>query len=178
MYIGTVAKRYAKALWEYALECKAEDEVYQQMLSLCRSFMQVKELQQALVNPVIDHTAKTALLCQAAGGALHPVCERFVALVFHQHRERYLLFISASFVTLYRQKKNIYVGHLTTAVPLDKPTEEHLHALIAKAVNGTVEFDTHVDDRLIGGFILQLDNRQMDASVRGQLRQIQAELMR
>ena len=37
---------------------------------------------------------------------------------------------------------------------------------------------TKVDESIIGGFILQLDNQRMDASVKGQLRQIKAELMR
>lgn len=178
MYIGPIAKRYAKALLAYAIECKAEAEVYEQAFSLCRTLMQVKELQRAMLNPVLDRTAKVDLLRTASGGAFHPVCERFIGLLFQQRRERYLLFILASFISLYRREKEIYVGQLTTAVPLDKATEEHLRAMVAQAVKGSVEFDLSVDEEILGGFILQLDNQRMDASVKGQLRQLRAELMR
>lgn len=176
MYIGPIAKRYAKALLAYATECKAEAEVYEQAFALCRTLMQVKELQHALSNPVLDRTAKVNLLRTASGGAFHPVCERFIGLLFQQRRERYLLFILASFISLYRHEKNIYIGKLTTAVTLDKATEEHLRVMVSQAVKGTVEFDISVDEKILGGFILQFDNRYMDASVKGLLRLIQTKL--
>jgi len=50
--------------------------------------------------------------------------------------------------------------------------------MVAQAVKGTVEFDLSVDEEILGGFILQLDNQRMDASVKGQLRKLRAELMR
>ena len=176
METGTIATRYAKALWAYALECKAEEEIYPQMLSLCRSLVQVKELQRALLNPAINRTTKFALLAQASGVEhLHPVSHRFLSLVFDQRRERYLLFIIASFIAHYRHAKGLYVGKLTTAVPLDEATLDLLKQMIAKSIQGTVEFDVRVDNDLIGGFILQLDNLRMDASVKGQLKQIAEE---
>ena len=50
--------------------------------------------------------------------------------------------------------------------------------MVAQAVKGTVEFNVQVDKELLGGFILQLDNQRMDASVKGQLRQLKAELLK
>lgn len=178
MYIGSIAKRYGKALLAYATECSAEEDVYQQMFILCRTLMQVKELQRVLLNPMLGRDEKIDLLHKAVGGTLHPVSQRFVVMVFQQRRERYLLFILASFISLYRKEKNIYVGKLTTAIPLDKATEEHMRTMIRQTVKGSVEFDLHIDEEILGGFILQLDNQRMDASVKGQLRQMRAELMR
>lgn len=178
MYIGPIARRYAKALLAYATECKAEAKVYEQVFTLCSTLARVDDLQRALLNPVLERTAKVSLLRTASGGEFHPVCERFIELVFQQHRERYLLFILASFIALYRREKGIYVGQLTTTVPLDKDTEERLRTLVAKAVKGTVEFNVQVDKELLGGFILQLDNQRMDASVKGQLRRLKAELLK
>lgn len=177
MDIGIISKRYAKALLAYAVECKAEDEVYQQMLTLCHSFMQVKELQPALINPVIDNATKISLLRQAAGGSLHAVNERFIELVFNQHRDRYLLFIFHSFIGLYRKFKHIVVGKLTTAVPLDEQIEQRLQRMVANATGGSVvEFNVKVDEEIQGGFILQLDNLRMDASIKGQLQQMKKQL--
>lgn len=178
MDIGTISSRYAKALLCYALECNVEESVYQQALVLSRTMMQVDELGKALFNPMLGKATKLSLLTEAAGGMLHEAFIRFIELLFHQRRERYLLFILHSFVGLYRRHQRIYVGQLTTAVPLDKPTEQHLRGMIAQAVKGTIEFDLHVDEDILGGFILQLDDRRLDASVKGQLRQVQKELGR
>lgn len=178
MDIGTISSRYAKALLRYALECKAEESVYQQALALSRTMMQVRELDKALLNPVLDKATKLSLLTEAAGGTLHEAFIRFIDLLFSHHRERHLLFVLHSFVGLYRRHQRIYVGQLTTAVPLDKPTEQHLRDMIAQAVKGTIEFDLHIDEDILGGFILQLDDRRLDASVKGQLRHLQKELGR
>lgn len=178
MDIGTISSRYAKALLRYALECKAEESVYQQALVLSRTMMQVRELDKALLNPVLDKATKLSLLTEAAGGTSHEAFIRFIDLLFRQRRERYLLFILHSFVNLYRRHQRIYVSQLVTAVPLDEMTEQRLRDMIAKATTGTVELDIQVNQDILGGFILQWDNLRLDASVKGQLRQVRKELGR
>lgn len=177
MDIGTISKRYAKALLLYAEECEAEERVYQQVLTLSHHLMQVKELGKALLNPVLADSVKMSLLAQAVGGTMDEVLTRFIGLLFKQRRERHLLFILHSFVGLYRRKKKIYVSQLTTAAPLDKATEERMRRMMARVVTGTVEFEARVDESLRGGFVLQMDHLRMDASVAGQLRQVRKELV-
>ena len=178
MEIGTIAKRYAKALYLYATECKAEERVYEQATTLCHAMAQVPDLMRALINPVVAQSAKVELLCQATGGQMHEAFMHFIRLVFNQHREGHLPFILHSFVALYRKQKHIYVAKVTTAIPMDSSVEELLRRKIADITQGgTIEFDIQVDSDIQGGFILQLDDQRMDASVKGQLRQIQAELM-
>ena len=179
MTLGNIAKRYAKALYLYATECKVEERVYEQAYALCRTMAHVPDLSRALLNPVVELPAKLSLLHNSVGGRMNDALVRFIELLFHNHRERYLMFILASFIAHYRHQKHIYVGRLTTSIPMDAEVEEQLRAMLSQITQGgRVEFDTKVDKSIIGGFILQLDNQRMDASVKGQLRQIKAELMR
>lgn len=178
MDIGTVSMRYAKALLQYAEECKAEECVYEQAVTMLRSLVEVKELQAALINPVINRTTKMDLLSKAAGNTLNPINERFLHLVFDQHRERQLIFILHSFISRYRKRKNILVGKLTTAVPLNPSVIERLRHEVTNSTKGTVEFEIKVDETIQGGFILQLDNQRMDASIKGQLALMRKNLMR
>ena len=73
----------------------------------------------------------------------------------------------------------MYVGKLITAVPMDSRMEELLRNMVSNATqDASVEFDTKVDETIQGGFILQLDDQRMDASVKGQLRYLREELMK
>ena len=178
MTLGNIAKRYAKALYLYATECKAEERVYKQAFALCRTMAHVPDLERALLNPVVDLPTKLSLLHNGAGGRMDDALVRFIELLFHNHRERYLLFILASFIAYYRHQKHIYVGKLTTAIPVDTKVEELLRGMVNQITQGgTIEFDTKVDETIVGGFILQLDNHRMDASVKGQLREVRKKLM-
>ena len=152
--------------------------MYEQALALCHTMAQVPDLMRALNNPVVEVSSKVELLSQATGGQMHEAFMHFIRMVFSQHREEHLPFILHSFVAHYRKQKRIYVGKLTTAIPMDSHIEELLRRKISDITQGgTIEFDIQVDSDIQGGFILQLDDLRMDASVKGQLRHIQSHLM-
>ncbi len=174
MDIGTISRRYAKALLMYAVENQVEDDVYISMIKLDRALMLVPDFSKALNNPILDKQRKLFLLCEATESN-SDVMMRFFDLVLKKRRERFLLFIVNSYLELYRKSKNIYTGNLTTAVPIDKKTEDNIRKLMEKATSAQVEFNSHVDESIQGGFILQIDSKRIDASVRGQLRKIRKQ---
>ena len=83
-----------------------------------------------------------------------------------------------SFVTLYRQQKNITRGRLITATAVSPETEAKMKQMVETKTQGTVEFQTEVDPDIIGGFILEYDTYRMDASVKSKLNSILTELKR
>lgn len=172
MDIGTLSKRYAKALYLFATEQGEEERVYKCVEAVNRVYMQVNELPKALTNPMLDTPTKVNLLKEAAGEMAHPMFDRFVQLVFEKHREHLILFMLHSFMDMYRKEKNIYVGKVVTAVPLTEETEKRIHALLVKVTGGDVELEKQVKPGIQGGFVLQVDSLQLDASVAGQLQRI------
>ena len=85
-------------------------------------------------------------------------------------------FMAASYITLYRQQKNIISGKLITAAAVDAKTEQKMKQMVESRTKGTVEFQTEVNPDIIGGFILEYDTYRMDASVQRQLRDILTQL--
>ena len=81
-------------------------------------------------------------------------------------------FIANSYVTLYRQQKNIISGRLITATAVSPSTEQKMRQMVESKTNGTVEFETEIDPDIIGGFILEYDTYRMDASVKAKLNTI------
>jgi F-type H+-transporting ATPase subunit delta len=66
---------------------------------------------------------------------------------------------------------------LTTAVKVDDSVREQVTGLISQIFKTTVELKENVDPEIIGGFILQIDDNYIDASIKNKLRKIKKELI-
>ena len=172
MDIGVISVRYARALLKSATEQQLDDAVYQEMQLMAKSYMEVPQLRQTIDNPMLSNDKKEALLLTAVGGEPTPLTRAFIALVLKEDREPVMQFIANSYVTLYRQQKNVIRGRLITAARVSPATEQKMRQMVESKTNGTVEFETEVNPDIIGGFILEYDTYRMDASVKAKLNSI------
>ena len=179
MDIGVIAKRYAKALLLFAQEQKAEDTVYQEVLQFIDSYGKVEQLATVLGNPLLPAEQKEQVICQAASIEVSPVFRKFATLVVAHRRESFMLFIAYSYVSLYREQKHISIGKLITAVPASEAVANRLEKLIEKRSQNSVDviLETKVDPSILGGFIFQLDDLRLDASVSSQFEQIKKQFI-
>ena len=172
MDIGVISVRYARALLKSATEQKLDDAVYQEMQLLAKSYLDVPQLRQSIAGPMLSKDKKETLLLTAVGGSATPLTKAFIQLVLKEGREPVMQFIANSYVTLYRQQKNIIRGRLITAAQVSAQTEQKMRQMVESKTSGTVEFETEVNPDLIGGFILEYDTFRMDASVKTKLNSI------
>ena len=176
MDIGVISVRYARALLKSATEAKIEDAVYTEMQQLAKSYVEVPQLRFTIDNPMLSKDKKEALLLTAAGEKPSDLTKTFIQLVLREDRERVMQFIANSYVTLYRQQKNVIRGRLITAAAVSPATEQKMRQMVEGKTNGTVEFESEVDPDIIGGFILEYDTYRMDASVKTKLNSILTQL--
>ena len=149
MDIGVISVRYARALLKSATDAKIEDAVYTEMQQLAKSYVEVPQLRFTIDNPMLSKEKKDESVMQ---------------------------FIANSYVTLYRQQKNVIRGRLITAAAVSPATEQKMRQMVESKTNGTVEFETEVNPDIIGGFILEYDTFRMDASVKAKLNSILSTL--
>ena len=173
MDIGIISVRYARALLKSALDANIDVQVYQEMQLLAKCYIEVPELRHTIDNPMLDKEKKQTLLLTAVGGdGASQLSKAFVALVLKEDRENMIQFMANSYVTLYRQQKNIIRGKLTTAVAVAPATEQKMRQMVESKTKGTVEFETEVNPDIIGDFVLEYDTYRMDASVKSRLNAI------
>jgi len=172
MDIGVISVRYARALLKSASDQKLEEQVYQDMMTLAKSYVEVPQLRQTIDNPMLAKESKQALLETASGSKACQLTKAFIALVLKEDRENMVQFMANSYVTLYRKQKNVIRGKLTTAARVSAQTEQKMRQMVESKTNGTVEFETEVNPDIIGGFILEYDTYRMDASVKSKLNNI------
>ena len=176
MDIGVISVRYARALLKSAMDAGKEDKVYQEMLTLAKSYLDVPLLRHTIDNPMLSKDKKEALLLTACGERPSDQTKAFVSLVLKEDRENVAQFMANSYITLYRKQKNVIRGKLTTAARVSAETEQKMRRMVESKTNGTVEFETEVNPDIIGGFILEYDTYRMDASVKSKLNSILTKL--
>ena len=168
--------RYARALFEYALEKKAEDKLFAEMKSVASAFSNTKGLRVALDNPVLDFDTKLELIKAAAGKNVSSEYINFAKLLLHRRRENHLQTISLIYLDLFRKQKNINVGKLITAYPVNDEVINKMKDFLRARQSGTLEFESIIDSDIDGGFILYIDTYRLDASIATQLKNIKKQL--
>ena len=178
MDIGVISTRYARALLRTATDAEQEAQVYQDMMTLAHSYIEVPQLRLTIAGPMLPKEKKQMLLETAAGKEPTALTRTFITLVLKEGREQFVQFMANSYVTLYRKQKNVISGKLTTAARVSAATEQKMRQMVESKTNGTVEFETEVNPDIIGGFILEYDTFRMDASVKSKLNSILNTLKR
>jgi len=100
-----------------------------------------------------------------------------INLVIRNKRETYLPGIARFFRDLYRRKKGISTATLVTAQPVDDSAMNNIRQLIKKAYDTEVDLSASVDEDVIGGFVLTIENLRYDASVASNLKKLKKQLL-
>lgn len=171
-----LASRYAKALFSLAREKNLVGPVRDDLTHLMALLVESKELNWLLETPVVNGTEKAKLAGEAFEGMLQPVTLEFLKLLIHHRRESNLASTCRMFMELYRADQGIIDAKVVSAVPVDPEFVSALGKRIGESSGRKVEMTTETREELIGGFILTLEDQQLDASVQSKLKRIRQEL--
>lgn len=174
MNSSKIAVRYAKALFDLALERGVIDSVYRDMKTVSR-LCSMEEVKAVINNPVLSHQKRKEVLLALAGDDADKLSVSFISLMFGHLRGDYLAAAARNFIDLTRRHRGIQQVTVTTAVPVNDRLKQEMAALIAGKKNGGIEYIEHVDPSIIGGFILRVDDAYIDASVRNILNKYRKE---
>jgi F-type H+-transporting ATPase subunit delta len=173
---GRISIRYAAALFAFAVEKKCEDKVYEQIQVLSNSFFQIPALALALSNPTYTKQQKLDLLITASGKKIEKELNTFFEFVLDKGREDFLLFICMSFQDAYRKEKKLVVGEITSAVKVNEKAIKQITDFVKAKYDQKLELITKTDSSLIGGFVFEVNNQRIDASVKEALRQLEISM--
>jgi len=178
MYKSLVTLRYAKALFLQAEEQKQAERVLADVDQIVQVIQQSPDLFQALSHPVISTSQKLRIAEQVFQDRITPLMLRFIRLVIRSKREAYLKDIFRNYRDIFNHNRGIQTVRLTTAMELGDREKEDIKALIRENFHARkVDFSEAIDPEIIGGFIIQVEDQLLDASVRRQLDAIRKTLI-
>ncbi len=174
-----LATRYAKSLLDLAVERNSLDAVLQDMQLLNSICEASHDFAVMLRSPVISGDKKLAVVFEVLKKyTINEMTTAFIQLLVVKGRELNLPEIAQAFITQYNVAKNIRTVTLTTASAMDDAVKATIVGKIAGYMpKDTVNLKTAVDESLIGGFVLEVEDRLYDASVKKSLNDIRTKLL-
>ncbi len=161
-----LAERYAKSLIDFSQEQNQLEPVYNDIMLLDAICRQSREFVLMLKSPIINADKKHKIIDAVAQDKISKITQTFIKLLAGKSRESNLPEIITSFIEQYNKIKGIHKVKLTTATPI---TDEIKNSFIRKIEAGTsinnIKLETIVNEKLIGGFVLEMEGKLIDASI-------------
>ncbi|MCD6012217.1 MAG: synthase delta chain [Flavipsychrobacter sp.] len=179
MHNPRLATRYAKSLLDLAVERNSVDAVLSDMQLLNEICAQSRDFEVMLRSPVIHGDKKINVINEILKGRnVNELSYAFIKLLATKGREANLPEIAEAFITQYNTLRNIRIVKLTTATPVAESLKASIQAKVATYMpKDTINMKTGVDESLIGGFVLEVDDQLFDASVKKSLNEIRSKII-
>ncbi|MGM9479231.1 ATP synthase F1 subunit delta [Pedobacter sp. GSP4] len=171
-----VASRYAKSLIDLAVENNGLAESYNDMVLFEKVVDETPELEAILKNPIVPLDKKTGILNGIFADKVGKLTLAFFKIVVNKGRSAILFATAKQFVQQYNQIKGIVTADVTTATALSAAAKEQIVAIVKRELGANeVIVNEKVNDKLIGGFILKVGDKQFDASIASGLSKLKKE---
>ncbi len=174
-----LATRYAKSVLDLAVEKNSLDAVLADMQVVNSICVQSRDFGVMLRSPIVSADKKQNVINAVLKSYnVNQITSAFINLLVAKGRELNLPEIAAAFIEQYNVLKNIRTVTLTTATPMNDAMKKTIQDKVAGFMaNDTVNLKTKVDESLIGGFVLEVEDRLFDASIKKSLSDVRNKII-
>ena len=177
MSVSIVAARYAKSLIELAKEQDVLEAVYQDMILFKDTADKNRGLMLALKSPVVRHEKKSGILKALFEARVNPVSYAIFKIITKKNRESILDEIANEFIKAYNLNQGIQKASVVTTTPLTDELRQQFIEIVKSATGRTVQLAEKINPAIIGGYVLTIEDRQIDASLRSRLNELKLQLV-
>lgn len=164
-----VSKRYALALFEAGKELGKIDAFKDELTLLKNVFHSEDRLLDILGHPRINKTEKKELIDKIWGDKVSQEIMNFLYILIDKRRESNILDIEEEYEELYNKEKNIVKVVAKTAIPMEDKAKEKLKDVLGEKLGKTIELSNIIDESIMGGVLLKIEDKLIDGSLKGQL---------
>ena len=159
--------RYAKSLIGFSIEKDTLEVVYKDMVLISSTIAGSNELDVLLKSPVVKTDKKQEILTAIFGKETSELTKQFLKLISSRKRESLIGDIATAFVSQYKTFKKIIVSEITSAVKLDDAQKKKILELemLNTSESSSIEVIEKINPDIIGGFIVRVNDKQIDASI-------------
>lgn len=169
--------RYSKAFFTLAKDKGLTEELRRDARLISDVCATSSDFNLLLESPIIKTSQKIKAINSIFTGKVNRLSLNFLVLITENNREKNIPGIFRNLEDLYRREEGIKTAVLTTAQPLDFSMIQQIKEMLEKEFHSKVELGQKVNDQLIGGFVLRVDDKQYDASISTQLKKIKEQLL-
>jgi len=178
MNVSRIAIPYAKALFDLAIEKNVLEETMKDLQIVATLIEGNKEFRMMLKSPVIKEGKKKIIFARIFEKVISKLTFTFFMIIIRKKRESFIGDISFAFIELYNDHKGILTTKLKTAFPVSEEIRSVVRNLMKDQAKGEIELVEEVNEKLIGGFVLQWKDKQYNASILKQLNRLERGVAR
>lgn len=172
----SIARRYSAALFSLATDADAVEATVKELDAFVAALNQDPELLQFYESPVIDRERKQQMLGVALAGASELVTN-FIILLVRKRRENLVSIIARQMHDLLDRAIGRENAAIETPLPLAPDELAALGRRLSKVYKQTIVPEPKVEPSLLGGIVVQVGDRYVDASVSGKLEELRRHLL-
>jgi F-type H+-transporting ATPase subunit delta len=171
-----IALRYAKPLIDLAIEQKALDKVKADMQNFSDICTESRDFFLMLKSPIIPHLRKAEILKSIFKARAHALTLAAFDIITRKNRESILPNIAEEFVNLYNEKMGLVEATVTTTYPLEDGQRNAFREMVKSITGKEALLEEAIDKDILGGYVLRMDDRQVDESIASHLAEIRLRL--
>jgi F-type H+-transporting ATPase subunit delta len=160
----------------FAKEKNVLTDVFQDFQLIKESLQPLPEFKTFIISPIVKPEDKKKIFNDVFKGKINQITLDFLIFIVEKNRENALMSIIRMFEKFYRQHFNIKEVIIRTALPLGEDAKEKIADLVAEKYDCKAEIVNQIDEKIIGGFTIIMENQQLDLSVKTQLEEIKKTL--
>jgi F-type H+-transporting ATPase subunit delta len=167
-----ISTRYAKALVSLASDKNELEKVKGDMEAFISTSKSNRDFDLMLNSPIVPQDKKAAVLHTIYGNKVSEISLNLFKLLAEKKREPYLISIAEQFIVEYNLINKIQEATLYTSVEVSASIKDSAVSLVEKATGKKVILKEEIREDLIGGYILRVNDLQLDASIKSQLNKL------
>jgi len=171
-----IATRYSKSLLDLSKEQNLLEDVYKDMMLVYSTIKEVRGFRLLLKSPIVKDRLKGTIITKIFTNRIQKLTLAFLQLVSKKSRASMLESIAREFQHQYLIYKGMQEVSLTTSFEVDEELRNEFKSIVKRLTNKTPLLEEKVSEEIIGGFILEIGDRRIDASIKTNLEKIEYEL--
>ena len=171
-----VSYRYALALIKLAEEKNKLDDIIVDFQVIEDAIKSSRSLFLLLENPIINREKKKSILKSIFQNNVSQLSLSFLLLITSKGRENLVSEIAIQIRKIIQEKKNIVVAKVKTVKDFSIEQKSNLLNALQKISNKNVELEFEKEENLKGGFLVRIEDKVWDASVKRQLEKLEIAL--
>lgn len=171
-----ISERYALSLYEVAQGEHKDEQYLDELSAICGIFAEQPDFLKVLSTPAIDPAEKRSILKTVFEGRIEPYMLNFLLLITDKGRIGLVSDMCEAYKELYYQDNGIAEVLAVTARPMNDALAAKLREKMCAVTGKKVVLKTSVDEGLLGGIVVKVNNKQFDTSLRTRLDELAKQL--
>ena len=167
--MNRAALRYAKAAISSAKDANKTKDINNDMQLIASTINESAELRAFLNNPTTKADAKLNVINSLFGSKINSITNGIIKLLVSNKRLNLLPFVAKQYIMLFDKEQGVEIAKVTTAIELTDELKIKVLEKVKEVTGKEAIIKNIIDESIIGGFILQVGDKQYDASISGKL---------